>query len=145
MLYRVVAKVTVTTSVIGSGPFSATLHEVPGIMGTGGGAGAGVGCGPGFGAEGAAGELEAAGAPPVAEGSTSLTGMANPMLSTGLPELSVSSFDTTTPTTSPSAFRSGPPLLPGFMAASVCSRPGRLAEMIPTVTVGVLPRMLPSG
>ena len=44
------------------------------------------------------------------------------MLFTGLP-LSVSSIlDVLTPITSPSLLTSGPPLLPGFIAASVCNR-----------------------
>ena len=74
-----------------------------------------------------------------------LIGMANPMPAMGLPESSVSTLDTTTPATSPYIFKSGPPLFPGFKDASVCKRPSRLAEMIPTLTVGSNPSDRPRG
>ena len=71
------------------------------------------------------------------------------MLSTGLP-LSVSSIlDVLTPITSPSRFTSGPPLLPGFIAASVCNRSTPFTvlvdEMMPLVTVRLLPIRSASG
>ena len=76
---------------------------------------------------------------------TVLMGMAKPMPATGLPELSVSTLDTTTPATWPNISSSGPPLFPGFSDASVCKRLSRLAEMIPTLTVGSSPSDRPRG
>ena len=66
---------------------------------------------------------------------TSLIAMANPMPSTALP-CATSITDVFTPITRAQESIKGPPLLPGLMAASVCSLPGRFAEMIPRVTVG---------
>ena len=81
--------------------------------------------------------------------SSSITETAKPMLCTGLP-LSVSSIlDVLTPITLPSLSTRGPPLLPGFIAASVCHRstpPVFLAEeMMPRVTVKLLPILSGSG
>src|SRR4051794_39030958 len=75
---------------------------------------------------------------------TVLMSMAKPMLLAPLtPAVLI-------PTTWPAALTSGPPELPGLMAASVCRRPDSvsvsveivrsLAETIPSVTVGLLPR-----
>ena len=53
--------------------------------------------------------------------------------------------DVLTPMACPYESSSGPPLLPGLMAASVCRLSARLAEMIPLVTVGEPLRMSFSG
>ena len=53
--------------------------------------------------------------------SSSDTDTAKPMLVTGLPASVCSILDELTPITSPSLLTSGPPLLPGFRDASVCS------------------------
>ena len=92
-------------------------------VGSGVGPGTGVGVGSGAGIETGVG----VGVPetatcPLTEGSLrsiSETDTAKPMLSTGLP-LSVSSIlEELIPITSPSKLTSGPPLLPGLIAASV--------------------------
>ena len=72
-------------------------------------------------------------------------GIANPMPVMGLPASLVSILDTTTPTAWPNVSSSGPPLFPGLSDASVCSRFSRLAEIIPTLTVGSRPRDWPKG
>ena len=51
--------------------------------------------------------------------SSSLTETAKPMLATGLPPDVSSILDVLTPITWPELLTSGPPLLPGFIAASV--------------------------
>ena len=55
-------------------------------------------------------------------------------------------FAVVMPTTAPDLFTSGPPLLPGLMAASVCTRvsppEARTAETMPRVTV---PCSMPSA
>ena len=115
------------------------------------GSGVNVGSGVGPGAATGVGVPETATCP-LAEGSLrpiSDTATAKPMLSTGLP-LSVSSIlDVLTPITSPSAFTSGPPLLPGLIAASVCNRFTPFIvlvdETIPLVTVRLLPIRSASG
>ena len=82
--------------------------------------------------------------------STVLIGTAKPM-----PEFAARSLmmDVFIPMTSPRMFSSGPPELPGLIAASVCSislvRPGTgrsgraSAEMTPTVTVWLSPKGAP--
>ncbi len=74
-----------------------------------------------------------------------LIGMAKAIPDTALPPLVLSTLDVTTPVACPNIFSSGPPLLPGFSDASVCKRSFRLAEMIPTLTVGSCPNELPRG
>src|SRR6185437_3353847 len=75
-------------------------------------------------------------------------GIANPMFCAGSLVLPVATA-VLMPTTCPLLSTSGPPLLPGLIAASVCSRPERfssesdserfLAEMMPSVTDGEPP------
>ena len=91
--------------------------------------------------------------PPRSSGSRSRTvlmGTANPTPALDLRLLTIAVF---MPITSPRRLRSGPPELPGLMAASVCSmsfvRPGAAgrgrprAEMTPTVTVWLRPNGAP--
>ena len=96
--------------------------------------------GKGVGSTGPAGETSLQ-----APSSLSLMGMANPMPETGLPVLSVSNRETTTPITCPNIFGSDSPLFPGFSDASVCKLLSRLAEMMPTLTVGSAPGSSPKG
>ena len=51
-------------------------------------------------------------------------------------------IDSSTPMTSPLALSSGPPELPGLMAASVCSRPVR-ALPLGAVPLRLRPEMIP--
>ena len=79
--------------------------------------------------------------------SSSFMGMAKLMLVTVLPS-SVSVIPLVfIPTTQPNASSSGPPLLPGFSVASVCSNASslRLAEIMPRVTVMSCPSSEPKG
>ena len=81
--------------------------------------------------------------------SNSMTDTANPILSTGLPLAAVSILEVFTPMTAPSILTSGPPLLPGLIAASVWKRStpdtSLVEEMMPRVTVRLLPILSASG
>ena len=70
------------------------------------------------------------------------------MLFTGLRSAVSSILKVLTPITFPSWSIRGPPLLPGFIAASVCSRATPFAalveEMMPRVTVKLLPILISS-
>ena len=88
---------------------------------------------------------------PTRSGLTESMAMANPMFWVGALPVVLEATAVFMPTTSAWALTSGPPELPGLMAASVCSRPVRfsvsplsfsadrvrfLAETIPSVTDG---------
>ena len=81
--------------------------------------------------------------------SSSMTETAKPMLLTGLPSPVSSILEELTPMTSPASLTSGPPLLPGFSAASVWSRSTPCAvlmdETMPLVTVMLLPILSAMG
>ncbi len=125
-------------------------------VGVGVGVAVGVGVGPGVGV--AVGRSVGVGVPRATTRrplsvlslrSSSITETAKPMLCTGLPLPVSSILDVLTPITSPSLLTSGPPLLPGLIAASVChtSTPSIFLaeEMMPRVTVKLLPIVSASG
>ena len=78
--------------------------------------------------------------------SSSMTETAKPMLLTCLPLAVSSILKAFTPITWPWRLTRGPPLFPGFIAASVCNRLTPFAvlveEMMPRVTVKLLPILI---
>ena len=111
-------------SVGGGTGVSVGMGDDPGVS-VGGGTGVSVGMGDGPGTSVGCGTGVSVGVASVAEEPrndlTVMGATPNPRLSKSLPsELSVMP-NVTTPTTFPSALRIGPPLLPGFTAASVCT------------------------
>ena len=77
-------------------------------------------------------------------GCSSMTETANPMLATGLPLVVSSILKLLTPITLPSRSISGPPLLPGFIAASVCNRSTPFTVLIEDTMLRVTVRLLPN-